>query len=152
MARMSVTDDGANATFVSVPNVPQTPLTEHIVRNRRVYWIILAVVYLFAFNGQWRVGQDSALYRGLGHSLASGQGYTFSAFSARQILPGYPVVLAALEKLFGHGDLPPILLMQLTALGVLFFTYKLVRLRFPEWVAIIVTFAVGMNGWFLELS
>jgi len=137
---MSVTDDGATATLFSVP---QTPLTEKIVRHRRIFWIILAVFYFLAFNGQWRVGRDSALYRGLGHSLATGQGYTFSAFSSRQILPGYPVLLAALEKLFGRSDLPPMLLMQLTALGTLFFTYKLIRLRFPEWVAIIVTFAVG---------
>jgi hypothetical protein len=149
---MSVTDDGATATLVSVPDTPQTPLTEAIVRHRRLFWIILAVVYLFAFNGQWRVGRDSALYRGLGHSLATGKGYTFSAFSSRQILPGYPVVLAGLEKAFGRSDLPPILLMQLMALLTLVFTYKLVRLRFPEWVAIIVAFAVGMNGWFLELS
>jgi hypothetical protein len=132
--------------------VPHTPLTESIVRRRNLFWIILAVFYLFAFNGQWRVGRDSALYRGLGHSLATGKGYTFSAFSSRQILPGYPVILAGLEKAFGRGDLPPILFMQLTALLTLVFTYKLVRLRFPEWVAIIVTFAVGMNGWFLELS
>ena len=54
---MSVTDDGATATLLSVP---QTPLTDSIVRRRRIFWIILAVFYLLAFNGQWRVGRASA--------------------------------------------------------------------------------------------
>ena len=135
----------------SVP-LPQTPLTRGIVKNRHIFWIVLAVFYLLAFNGQWRVGRDSALYRGLGHSLATGKGYTFGEFGSRQIYPGFPVLLAGLEKLFGPRDLPPILLMNLMSLGCLIVTYKLVRLRFPEWVAVVVTFAVGINGWYMELS
>jgi Dolichyl-phosphate-mannose-protein mannosyltransferase len=131
---------------------PRTPLTDGFVKNRHVFWIVLAVFYLFAFNGQWRVGRDSALYRGLGHSLATGRGYVFGEFSANQVHRGLPLMLAGLEKLFGPADLPPILLIHLMSLGCLFFTYKLVRLHYPEWVAVIVTFAVGINGWFMELS
>jgi hypothetical protein len=132
--------------------VPDTPLTRGIVKNRHVLWIILAVFYLLAFNGTWRVGRDSALYRGLAHSLAIGKGYVFGDFGARQVHRGFPLLLAGLEKLFGPADLPPILLIHLLSLGCLVLTYKLVRLRFPEWVAVIVTFAVGINGWYLELT
>src|SRR5437764_8307580 len=85
--------------------MPDTPLTRGIVKNRHILWITLAVFYLLAFNGTWRVGRDSALYRGLGHSLASGKGYTFGEFSSRQIYPGFPVLLAGMEKLFGQRDL-----------------------------------------------
>ena len=92
------------------------------------------------------------MYRGLGHALATGKGYSFGNFSSRQIYPGLPVVLAGLEKAFGQKDLPPIILINLAAAGCVVMTYKLVRLRYPRWVAVFVAFAVGINGRFLELA
>jgi hypothetical protein len=122
-----------------LPGDDATPLTRWIVAHRVHIFVFAAVFYALAFNGQWRVGRDSALYRGLAHSLASGQGYQFTEFSARQIYPGLPVLLAGLEKIFGQRDWPPILLIHLFSLGCLIVTYKLIRLRFPQWVAIAVT-------------
>ncbi len=136
----------------SASQPPHAPLTDAIARHRKVFWCILIGVYAFAFNGQWRIGKDSALYRGLAHSLASGRGYTFGEFGSRQVYPGLPVLLAGLEKCFSLAAWPGIVVMHLMALGCLIFTYKLIRLRFPEWLAVIVTFTVGMNGWFLELT
>ena len=57
-----------------------------------------------------------------------------------------------LEKCFGLAAWPGIIVMHLIAFGCLVFTYKLVRLRFPQWLAVIVTFTVGINGWFVELT
>src|SRR5438270_10054936 len=95
----------------AVTNSPA--ITDGIVRHRNTLFAIVIIIFLLAFNGQWRVGRDSALYRGLGHSLASGKGYKFGEFSSRQIYPGLPVVIAGLEKLFGPRDLPPILFVEL---------------------------------------
>jgi hypothetical protein len=134
------------------PQRLRAPLTDAIVRHRNILWGTLVVIALLAFNGTWRVGRDSALYRGLGHSLATGHGYSFGNFAKQQIYPGLPVLLAGLEKVFGQRDLPPILLIHAFSLGCLVFTYELVRLRYPQWVAVIVTFCVGINGWFLELT
>src|SRR4051794_40059410 len=134
------------------PQRVAAPLTDAIVRHRNILWGMLVVVALLAFNGTWRVGRDSALYRGLGHSLATGHGYSFGNFAKQQIYPGLPILLAGLEKVFGQRDLPPILLIHAFSLGCLIFTYKLVRLRYPQWVAVIVTFSVGINGWYLELT
>ena len=135
-----------------LPGDDETPLTRWIVAHRVHIFVFAAVFYALAFNGQWRVGRDSALYRGLAHSLASGQGYQFTEFSARQIYPGLPVLLAGLEKIFGQRDWPPILLIHLFSLGCLIVTYKLIRLRFPQWVAIAVTACTALNAWFLELT
>lgn len=140
---------------LSIEPAPQrvcVPLVERIVKHRNILWGTLIVLALLAFNGRWRVGRDSALYRGLGHSLATGKGYTFGEFGSRQIYPGLPVLLAGLEKVFGGAAWPAIVIVEAMALGCLIFTYKLVRLRYPQWVAIIVTFCVGINGWFLELA
>ena len=73
-------------------------------------------------------------------------------FGSRQIYPGLPVLLAGLEKVFGPSSVPPIIMIHLFSLGCLIFTYKLVRLRFDEWIAIAVTFCVGVHGWYLELT
>ena len=62
------------------------------------------------------------------------------------------MLLAGLEKIFSLAAWPGILVMHLMALGCLVLTYKLVRLHFPRWLAILVTFCVGMNSWFIELS
>jgi hypothetical protein len=132
--------------------IPQSPLTEWIVSHRRHLYVGLFIFYLFAFNGQWRVGRDSALYRGLGHSLATGKGYTFGEFGSRQIYPGLPLLLAGLEKVFGSTAWPAIVMMHLLSWACIIVTYKLVRLRFPYWFAITVAVLMAFNGWYMELT
>src|SRR5688572_19156157 len=133
-------DDGRNAAAAAptaappasaeprpwMPGDNDTSLTRWIVAHRVHIFVFAALFYVLAFNGQWRVGRDSALYRGLAHSLASGQGYQFTEFSSRQIYPGLPVLLAGLEKVFGQRDLPPTVMMHLFALGCLIVTYQLI--------------------------
>ena len=127
-------------------------LKQFLVRRRWWFFGGLVVLYALTFTGQWRVGRDSALYRGLGHTLAIGKGFTFSTFGRQQIYPGLPVMLAGLERTFGSTAVPALLIMQACAVGCLITTYKLVSLRFPKWVAVAVTFCMGVNGWFLQLS
>jgi hypothetical protein len=140
---------------MSEPNAAppfRPPITDFTIKYRWLHWAALILLFAFAFNGQWRVGRDSALYRGLAHSIATGKGYSFGDFGSRQIYPGLPVLLAGLEKVFGPSSVPPIIMVHLFSLGCLIFTYKLVRLRFDEWIAIAVTFCVGVHGWYLELT
>ncbi len=118
------------------------------------WWIFgtLFVFYAIAFTGEWRIGRDSALYRGMGHGLATGHGFGYSEFGKRQIYLGLPLMLAGLEKVFGGSAVPPLIAMHLMAIGCLITTYKLVSLRFSQWLAICVTALVGFNGWFVELT
>src|SRR5690349_14351486 len=46
-------------------------------RHRVKLFIILAGIYLLAFNGQWRLEPDSALYLTLGRNVANGEGFTY---------------------------------------------------------------------------
>jgi hypothetical protein len=142
----------APSKIVGLPGDDDLPLTRWIVSHRVHIFIFVAVFYLLAFNGEWRVGRDSSLFRGLGHALATGRGYHFGEFSSRQIYPGLPVLLAGLEKVFGVRDVPDILLIHAFSLGVIVTTYTLLRLRFPQWVAISVTTCAAINSWYLELT
>lgn len=125
-------------------------LEQTYTRHRRLLFAIAVGFLLIGFNGQWIVERDTSMYRGLGHTLATGQGYTFGEFASNVIYPGLPLILAGLELAFGDTALPAILLMNLAALATLFFTYRLVRLHFSEWIAVAVTVGVGLNARFVQ--
>ena len=75
----------------------------------------MALWYVAAFNGQWRIGPDSALYRQLGHNIAVGRGYVFHGQLHDHAYPGLPLLLAGCEKAFGQSPLPPLILMLVMA-------------------------------------
>lgn len=127
-------------------------LTDWIDWARNILYGVVAGFFVADFTGVWKIGRDSALYRGLAHHLATGRGYTFGEFAPATIYPGYPLILAGIEKLFGPGDLASLLAMNLMSLAVLVLTYKLIRLYFDRWIAISVVTLLGLNGWFLALS
>jgi hypothetical protein len=128
------------------------PLVNAYVRYRRVLLALVVGFVLLGFNGQWIVERDTALYRGLGHALASGEGYRFGEFASRVVYPGLPLILAGLELLFGETALPAIILINLMALATLWMTYRLIALYFPEWIAVAVTAGVGLNARFASMA
>lgn len=142
-----------------------TPVPESIEANPVIYnrvttfidharWYLLCavgVVFLLCFNGVWKIGRDAALYRGLAHSLATGQGYEWGDLAGGLVYPGYPLLLAATEQVFGTGDLAPLVVMNLMAPVILLLIYRLMRLHYPRWLAVCVTALVGFNGRFVAL-
>jgi hypothetical protein len=118
----------------------------------------VAAFLLCSFNGQWRVGRDSAAYRGLGHQLATTGKYVFrdkqtvATYSDQQDTryPGMPILLAGIEKAFGRHDAPAVLAMVAAAIATLVLTYRLMRPAVPAWLAVAVVFGMGVNGRFLE--
>ncbi len=131
-----------------------------MVRHRRVIFSFVTLFLILSFNGRWRLGRDSSLYRGLGHSLAHGQGYAFQGEKNSLALPGLPLLLAAEEKLMGigpqlthdqiHRPVFPVLVMVAMAAMTLVAVYHLMLMYFPPWAAVWVTAALGINWSFLE--
>jgi hypothetical protein len=136
----------------------QTPIpwgTDWIDQNRKFLFIIAIVPFILTFNGRWRIGLDSALYRGLGHALASGKGYHFGEFATKQAYPGLPLLLAGLEKVFGpttFRPVPVLLLLVTLALLTLAVVYRLMLMHFPRWIAVAVTVALALNARFVSLT
>ena len=129
-----------------------------IPRWRRVFFGLVALLMLLAFNGQWRIGRDSAAYRGLAHHLATTGEYVFrpkhnaTTYSDQQDTryPGMPLLLAGIEKVFGRSDVPAVLVVTLSAIATLLLTYRLLKPAMPLWLVVSVTFGMGVNGRFLE--
>jgi len=118
-------------------------------RNRVRLFGMLVVLYLLAFNGQWRLEPDSALYLTLGRNVANGEGFTYQDIPHRLAFPGLPRLFAAVFKLF-HSDktLPPLILMLLIGFGTLALTYRLFLLYADRPTAVLLTFGVGISRLF----
>lgn len=55
--------------------------------------------YLLSFNGLWRFGPDSALYLGIGQSVARGEGYSYQGAIRHLASPGLPYLIAGAMRL-----------------------------------------------------
>lgn len=145
-------------------------ITDAIARHRKWLFLLVALLYVAGFNGKWRLGLDSANYRGLALSVASGHGYVFGNWATHQAYPGLPYALAGIEYLFGPADRTPslaeenrllgpsaattasLLMILACALLILILTYKLLRIYYPTWVAVTITCGVGSNAVFLQYA
>jgi 4-amino-4-deoxy-L-arabinose transferase-like glycosyltransferase len=142
----------------TAPALRENRLLALIPRWRWAFFALVGLLMVLAFNGQWRVGRDSAAYRGLGHQLATTGKYVFrdkpnlAGYSDQQDTryPGMPLILAGVEKIFGRSDAAADLTVALMAALTLILTYRLAKGALPLWLAIAVVFGMGANGRFLE--
>ena len=130
----------------------QSPFTRALERYRHLFFALLTIPFIAGFNGQWRIGLDSAVYRGLAESLSAGRGYTFGGLAQHQVYPGLPVLLSLTQRLTGSALVVPLVLMTLASLLTVVLTYQLMLTRFPRWVAVVVTCGVMMNARFVQQS
>jgi hypothetical protein len=119
--------------------------------DRYRWWLFAGVAcfYLAAFNGQWRVQPDTALYLSLGRNLAQGNGYTYLGQPHHLAYPGWPWLIAVTFKIFGSQSLLPIhIVLLLIALATIALTYRLFRLHSGRATAVIVTFGLAVTKTF----
>ena len=117
-------------------------------------WLLLGwlLMHALAFNGQWRMGPDTAAFRSVARSLAAGEGYAILGEPQKLVYPGLPFLLAGLEKFSGPAIWPAVLLMLLMSAAALWFTYALMLRILPPWGATVVAIGVGTNALLVELS
>jgi hypothetical protein len=124
------------------------------VRYRWPIFALVVVIILACFNGRWRIARDSALYRGVARSMVAGNGYTFRGDHERHVYPGFPLILAGIERVFGRQDpmrpLASQVVLVAMALLTLVVIYHAIRLYFPPWIAVCVTTGVGVNCKFVQ--
>jgi Ca2+/Na+ antiporter len=150
---MPVSEDGS-----AIAPGRENQLLALIPRWRSLFFILIGLMIVSAFNGHWRIGRDSAAYRKLGHQLAVTGKYNFrdkpdaASYSDQQDIryPGMPFLLARVEKVFGRSDTAAVLAVTLMAIATLVLTYRLVKPIVPLWLATAVVFGMGANGRFLE--
>ncbi len=123
-----------------------------LTRHRKIAFAILFAVYVASFNGLWRIGVDSALYRGLARSIARGDGYVFAGEHHTHAFAGLPTLLAGLQRLFGDSPVPALIMVWVMGLATLWLVDATIRLRYPLWMATVITLGVGLNYRFVRQS
>ncbi len=137
-----------------IPEPPENRVQRWIVKLRWPIFALVGFILIVSYNGYWRIGRDSALYRSVANNLVTGRGYTFRAQHEHHIYPGLPYLLAGIDKIFGRQDpLHPraaMLIMMVMSILTLVIVYHLVSTYFPPWIAVAVTTGVGINHDFLQ--
>jgi hypothetical protein len=121
-------------------------LAKIIDRHRFVLFAMLAAFYLAAFNGEWQLEPDSALYLTLGRNIALGRGYTYHGMPHDLAYPGLPYALSVIFRTFGsHAVAAADLLMILCGWAMIGCTYRLMDLAYDRPTAVVIALGVGIS-------
>ena len=137
------------------PQPPDLPgrLLAFVDRHRRKLFAAVLALYLLAFNGQWRLDADSALYLTIGRNLAEGRGYTYHGLPHTLAYPGMPWLFAGLFRLFGGAALAAADVVMLgCGLAALALTYRLFLLHAGRPTAVLITVALALSRTFFRYS
>jgi hypothetical protein len=106
----------------------------------------IALWFAAAISPDWIPTSDSALYLMLGRSLAHGEGYALYGKPHLWVPPGYPMLVAALDRA-GLGSMV-CLNTAMAILGLLsvWMSYRLLLQLAPKPVAILCAGLVGLNA------
>jgi hypothetical protein len=122
-------------------------------RHRVKLFVAVGLLYLLAFNGQWRLDADSALYLTIGRNLAEGRGYTYHGLPHSLAYPGMPWLFAWLFKLFGTDTvLPADVVMLGCAAATLALVYRLFLLHAGRPTAVLMTLTLALSRTFFRYS
>ncbi len=115
-------------------------------RHRVWIWATVLLFYLAAFNGQWRMQSDAALYLSIGRNLAQGHGFTYLGQPEHLAYPGWPALIAVTFKVFGTKSLVPVHVVMLTiALLTIAAVYRMVLLHSGRPTAVVVAAGTGLT-------
>lgn len=148
---------GSNGDEVALPE-PAVALDSPSGRllawvDRRRWWLFALVVLLHAaaYNGQWRVSPDSALYSELGRNIADGRGFTYHGEPHRWVEPGLPFTIGYSFRWFGYDNFHPLMIAMVTCSALaLMLTYALVKLHAGRPTAALVTVMLGLSETFFR--
>jgi len=86
-------------------------------RSLALFALIVVLLYAAGVSGHWRFQRDSALYMGLGRSLAETGSYSFNGEPHRLALPGFPALLSLVYRTVGESFLAMNVMVTLFGLG-----------------------------------
>lgn len=131
----------------------EQPWLNWIDRHRR--WVGLAIVCLTlaGFNGQYRIGPDSAMYICTGRAMSRGLGYTYNGQTNTVAYPGLPLLVRACYTLSpSQGLLLTLVLMLGFGLAYPVFTYFFFLQHAGRAVAVSMTGLVAVSYNFYRQS
>ena len=154
--------DSGSAQGRSFPGVRM--IAAQVDRFRYAWFALIGLMMLLTFNGKWRIEPDSAIFRQLGHQLATTGRYFVREkvpgvldyhYKQGTVYPGFPVFLCWMEKIFGSEEksvMPVVATLNLMAILTLVFFYRVMLYHIPRWQAVCAIVGMGTNAGFLNLT
>lgn len=105
----------------------------------------VAAVYLGGVTNRWWPTPDSAVYLGVGRSLAAGEGYRCNGRFCTDAAPGLPVILAGITALCGQGLWAPNLFVAACGLAAIALIYLVLSREAGPEAALCVAAATGLS-------
>jgi len=133
------------------------PLTDALLdwvdHRRRLLLAVIPLLYLAAFNGQWRPGPDSAEHLILAQRIIDGHGFTHPTGIHHQLYMGLAYSLAAIGRPFGHVQtfISHAALLAV-ALATLALAYAVFRRQYARPVAVLLTAMLALTETFFRLG
>lgn len=108
------------------------------VARSPLFWLVLAtaILYQLALVPYWKPTWDSATYISLAQAMVQGDGYSYMGYPHTKYPPGFPLLLAPIEMLFGHCYWLMRLVVVSCAVGSVGVSYLLLRPRSGRLVAL----------------
>lgn len=104
-----------------MPDLPSQPAALSAPARKLAPYLLsfmaAVVLYTAGLNDHWRFQRDSAVYMGLGRSLAETGTYSFDYQPHVFVWPGFPAMLSVLYRVFGESFLAMNVLVKLFGLG-----------------------------------
>jgi len=135
-----------------VTDLPPTTATGPRRKVVIVVVLLILVAYLLSIPGVWSVHSDSAIYLGLGRSLARGDGYTFNCAPFGKYPPIYPLMLSAVYGTMGWNVWAIQAMGALCGVAAAFVTYLVVKGREGGIPALAVAALTATCAWFWSHS
>jgi hypothetical protein len=103
------------------------------------------VLLCLAYNGQWRINPDSALFAELGRNLSEGQGFTYHGEPHNWVEPGLPYAIGFSFRHFGADNFHPLMLAMLgCTVAALALTYTLFTIHAGRQIAVLIVTLLGL--------
>ena len=125
---------------------PAARLLAWIDAKRWWFFGLAALLHLASFSGVWRVGPDSAVYRGAARNAAAGLGLVFNEQPYTHGFAGFPLLLSWMQRAFGDAAWPSVLVVHLMGLFAIACTFVMLRRHCGRPIAVLVTFAFAANS------
>ena len=130
----------------NTPACAEQPLLNWVDRHRRWLWAAIALLLLAGFNGQYRIGSDSAMYLCTGRAISQGLGYTYNGQTNTLAFPGLPLLIGACYSgSMQWGLALTHIIMPFFGLAYLVLIYRLFLLHAGRPVAMLITCLVAIS-------
>ncbi len=148
---MTSESSGSSETTGAIPAAAELELLHQLTGIFHRRWVgvvaVLVVALTLALNviPHWIPTPDSALYLSLGRSLARGEGYQVDGIPHTLVLPGFPLILAAVFRTLGENFLVMNLVQALFGMGCVLLTIALLRRWLGLRLAVLLAVLLGMT-------